>query len=140
MKHTVGKNTLLIVGVGLMLIFLSLWVTISQSDDKQPYPGNGVYDLSEYMPYEVSGVEGKNGIYFIGLDFKTNTCEINLENNGNETVTVYLYNKHNPVWDSIGEMILKPGKSNHFTMLTAATEYQIGVDSHGSEYMLAISD
>lgn len=104
------------------------------------YPGNGVYDLTEYSPYQTEEKDGLDKIQVIDMDFKTNSTKIKIANEGDSDIMIYLYKKGNTGEnEDIASFDLASGGKEEFTNLTAASEYRIGVETSG-EYALKISD
>ena len=124
----------------LVVLATIIGATGAQAGGRQDYPGNGIYDLTKYSACIVNGpIEaGKPTIF--DHDFKTNSTEIHLTNNGADTITAYLYDAANTSGDYSTTFELMPNESDVFSMLTAATTYRVGVESDGREYTLAITD
>ena len=124
----------------LVVLATIIGATGAQAGGRQDYPGNGIYDLTKYSACIVNGpIEaGKPTIF--DHDFKTNSTEIRLTNNGADTITAYLYDAANTSGDYSTTFELMPNDADVFSMLTAATTYRVGVESDGREYTLAITD
>lgn len=124
----------------LVVLATIIGATGAQAGGRQDYPGNGVYDLTKYSACIVNGSIEAGKPTILDHDFKTNSTEIRLTNNGADTITVYLYDDANTSGDYSTTFELMPNESDVFSMLTAATTYQVGIESDGREYTLAITD
>ena len=105
-----------------------------------PYPGEGVYDLTAYVPCLLSGTIHENERELLEFEFWTNSTEIRVTNEADSDVTVYLYDASYDVNVSVGLFSVASGESNKFTNLTSATNYRIAVESPDNAYSIKISD
>ena len=126
----------------IILVVLATIIGASgtQAGGRQDYPGNGIYDLTKYSACIVNGSIEAGKPAILDHDFKTNSTEIHLTNNGAEAITAYLYDGTNISGDYSATFELMPNESDVFSMLTAATTYRVGIESNGWEYTLAITD
>lgn len=137
------KKSSIFTSVGTLLLFV-VFLTgayfLLINEDRSEYPGNGIYDLTNYVPYSINSENVSSAIEVISQEFTTNTTEISVKNNGSEALNIYLYDKDNPSNDFIGQFQLEAGHKEKFSMLSAASTYQIGVESANKQYSITISD
>lgn len=129
-----------VVAIILVVLAAVIGVSAAQAEEGQEYPGNGVYDLTKYSACVAAGSSETENPTLLDYDFKTNSTEIRLTNNKDETITAYLYDSANISGDYSQTFELPPNRTNAFSMLTSATTYQIGVVSGNGEYALTITD
>ena len=132
------KYRVILLSLVVMTIAIAI-VACSQQPKKVPYPGSGVYDLTEYEPYSVSGSVSADSSGLIETVFTTNSTEISITNHGDNDIEVNLSYNDNPTY-YIGFQTLAAGKTDEFGGLKAGYQYRLTVISEGSDFSLTISD
>lgn len=108
---------------------------------KIQYPGEGVYDLTKYVPCFAEGYKDEgNTEEIVAFEFLTDSTEIAVVNESDSCVTVRLYDTADEQKRAIGTFSLEPGKSKKFTNLTSARTYFVGVEPEEDIYAITISD
>lgn len=132
------KKFIFIILVGSVMLAMFTSFHWKKRDD---YPGSGTYNLTEYDAYRIEGKGDIDEIQVIDMDFKTNTTKIKVANEGDDDVIIYLYKNGNIAEnDYIASFDLKAQGKKKFTLLSAASKYQIGVATEGEQYSLKIAD
>lgn len=127
--------------LGVIVLAFALALIFQKQGYRNVYGGYGEYDLTKCVPYSAQGEATANGITMLNHIFETNSTKISIANNGNQNVTVYLYDSINTICDNyIGIETIAPAKKKCFTMLTGARRYQIGIKTNSTGYKLLVSD
>ena len=97
------------------------------------------HDLSRNGTVRLKGDAGCGNMFIETEMLKTNSCEISVKNNGEESVKVYLYSEENDE-TPIREMYVDAGKTKSFDGLTSSLVYRVAASAADAAVDVTVGD
>lgn len=126
--------------VGALMLVCFYYYTNYISNKSLPPKDVEVYDLSQYIPLELTGHLDELGTYSCEQQLKTNSTQICITNQSQGKLKYFLYDVSIPD-EFIANFEIEPNEERQFTNLTASKLYFIVISARpNQEFKSTISE